>query len=177
MKHAQRCLPEPDESVSSANKYIQSVNPLLSLTDDKHSPNLDYTNCDLYNNLSSVDRSNISNGDDSNIINGDDSSLTDHNINCDTDSFSIIEDDEFNGIRNAILQQMTAVIIFQVMLHEIIMKHKASLCMYNDISHLVTEYTSSSSFNRYGKLKSQKSFLRSMQETHSTHGLHPKKSM
>jgi hypothetical protein len=95
----------------------------------------------------SVNGSNISNGDDSNIINGDDSSLTDHDINCDADSFSIIEDDEFNGIRNAILQQTTAVIKFQVMLHEIIMKHKASLC------HLITEYTWSPSFNRYAKLK------------------------
>ncbi len=35
MKHAQKCLPKPDVSVSSVNKYIQSVNPLLSLTDDK----------------------------------------------------------------------------------------------------------------------------------------------
>ena len=141
MKHAQKCLPKPDESVSSANEYIWSVNPLLYLTDDKHSPNINYTNCDLYDDLSSVNGSNISNGDDSNIINGDDSSLTDHDINCDADSFSIIEDDEFNGIRNAILQQTTTVIKFQVMLHEIIMKHKASLCMYNDICHLVTEYT------------------------------------
>ncbi len=141
MKHAQKCLPKPDESVSSANKYIWSVKPLLSLTDDKYSPNVDYTNCDLYDDLSSVDGSNISNGDDSNIINGDDSSLTDHNINCDADSFSIIEDDEFNGIQNAILQQTTAVIKFQVMLHEIIMKHKTSLCMYDDICHLLTEYT------------------------------------
>ncbi len=127
-----KCLPKLDESVSSANEYIQSVNLLLSLTDDKHSPNVDYTNCDLYDDLSSVNSSNVSNGDDSNI---------DHDINCDADSFSIIEDDEFNGIRNAILQQTTTVIKFQVMLHEIIMKHKASLCMYNDICHLVTEYT------------------------------------
>jgi hypothetical protein len=66
------------------------------------------------------------------------------------------------------------VIKFQVMLHEIIMKHKAGLCVYDDICHLVTEYTWSPSFNRYAKLKSQKSFLRSMQETHSTHELHPK---
>ena len=133
MKHAQKCLPKPDESVSSTNEYIWSVNPLLSLTDDKHSANIDYTNCDLYDNLSSVDGSNISNGDDSNIINGDDSSLTHHNINCDADSFSIIEDDEFKFIWNAILQRTTAVIKFQVMLHEIIMKLKASLCMYDDI--------------------------------------------
>ncbi len=126
MKHAQKCLPKPDESISSANEYIWSAIPLLSLTDDKHSPNVDYTNCDLYDDLSSVNGSNISNGDDSNIINGDDSSLTDHNINCDADSFSIIEGDDFNSIWNAIFQQMTAVIKFQFMLHEIIMKHKAS---------------------------------------------------
>ncbi len=56
MKHAQKCLPKPDESVSSANEYIWPVNPLLSLTNDKHSPNVDYTNCDLYEDLSSVDR-------------------------------------------------------------------------------------------------------------------------
>ncbi len=90
------CSKMSTQTGSSANKYIWSVNPLLSLTDDKHSPNVDYTNCDLYDNLSSVNGSNISNGDDSNIINGDDSSLTDHDINCDTDSFSIVEDHRNN---------------------------------------------------------------------------------
>ncbi len=36
---------------------------------------------------------------------------------------------------------------FQVMLHDLIMRHKASLQMFDDICHLVNEYTSSQDFS------------------------------
>ena len=41
---------------------------------------------------------------------------------------------------------------FQVMLLDIIYKHKASLKMYDDICELVNEYSSSSDFDRHAKL-------------------------
>ncbi len=52
---------------------------------------------------------------------------------------------------------------FQVMLHDLIMKHKASLQLFDDICNLVNEYTSSPDFLVNTKLQSRKSFLRSVE--------------
>ncbi len=62
---------------------------------------------------------------------------------------------------------------FQVMLHDLIMRHKASLQMFDDICHLVNEYTSSQEFSIHTKLQSWKSFLRYMEGSHQTHLLRP----
>jgi len=62
---------------------------------------------------------------------------------------------------------------FQVMLLDIIYKHKASLKMYDDICELVNEYSSSSDFDRHVELQSRISFLRSIEKTHHTQGLIP----
>lgn len=62
---------------------------------------------------------------------------------------------------------------FQVMLLDIIYKHKASLKMYDDICELVNDYSSSSDFDRHAKLQSRMSFLRSIEKTHCTQGLMP----
>jgi hypothetical protein len=59
------------------------------------------------------------------------------------------------------------------MLHDLIMRHKASLQMFDDICHLVNEYTSSQEFSIYTKTQSQKSFLRYMKGSHLTHLLWP----
>ncbi len=42
---------------------------------------------------------------------------------------------------------------FQVMLHDLIMKHKASLQMFDDICNLVNQYTSSPDFAVNTKLQ------------------------
>ena len=62
---------------------------------------------------------------------------------------------------------------FQVMLLDIIYKHKASLKMYDDICELVNEYSSSSDFDRHAKLQSRISFLGSIEKTHRTQELIP----
>jgi hypothetical protein len=62
---------------------------------------------------------------------------------------------------------------FQIMLHNLINKHKASLQMYDKICHLVNEYTSSPNFNHHSKLQSRKSFLKSIEEANQTHTLRP----
>ena len=62
---------------------------------------------------------------------------------------------------------------FQVMLLDIIYKHKASLKIYDDLCHLFYDYSSSSDFDRHARLQSRKSFLRSIEETHCTQGLRP----
>ncbi len=55
------------------------------------------------------------------------------------------------------------------MLHDLIMRHKASLQMFDDIYHLVNEYTSSQEFSIHTKLQYRKSFLRYMEGSHRTH--------
>jgi hypothetical protein len=62
---------------------------------------------------------------------------------------------------------------FQVMLLDIVYKHKASLKMYDDMCELVKNYSSSSDFDKHARLQSRKSFLRSIEETHCTQGLKP----
>jgi hypothetical protein len=53
------------------------------------------------------------------------------------------------------------------------MKHRDSLQIFDDICNLVNEYTASPDFSVMTKLPSQKSFLRSIEETYCTHGLRP----
>jgi hypothetical protein len=59
------------------------------------------------------------------------------------------------------------------MLHDLIMKHKASLQMFDDICNLVNEYTSSPEFLVNTKLQSQKSFLYSIKGPYCTWLLRP----
>ena len=63
---------------------------------------------------------------------------------------------------------------FQIQLHEIIMKHKASLGMFDDICNLVNEYASSPDFTINAKLMPRKSLIRSLEDTYNTTSLRPK---
>jgi hypothetical protein len=53
------------------------------------------------------------------------------------------------------------------------MRRKASLQMFDDICHMVNEYTLSQEFSIHTKLQSWKSFLRYMEGAHRTHLLRP----
>ena len=59
------------------------------------------------------------------------------------------------------------------MLHDLIMKHKASLQMFDNICNLVNEYTSSPDFLVNTKLQSRKSFLYSNKGSYCTCLLRP----
>jgi hypothetical protein len=59
------------------------------------------------------------------------------------------------------------------MLNDLIMKHKASLQMFDDICNLVNQYTSSPDFVVNTKLQSWKSFLRSVKGSYRTWLLRP----
>jgi hypothetical protein len=59
------------------------------------------------------------------------------------------------------------------MLHDLVMKHRASLQIFDEICNLVNEYTASPDFSVMTKLPSRESFLRSIEETYRTHGLRP----
>jgi len=54
-----------------------------------------------------------------------------------------------------------AVTKFEVMLHDLLLKHKASLLLYDEIIDLISIYISSPNFNRFDTLKSRKKLLRS----------------
>jgi hypothetical protein len=59
------------------------------------------------------------------------------------------------------------------MLHDLVMKHRASLQIFDEICNLVNEYSASPDFSVMTKLPSRKSFLRSIKETYRTHGRRP----
>jgi hypothetical protein len=59
------------------------------------------------------------------------------------------------------------------MLHDLIMKHKASLQMFDNICNLVNEYTSCPDFLVNTKLQSWKSFLHSVEGSYRTWLLRP----
>jgi hypothetical protein len=61
-----------------------------------------------------------------------------------------------------------AVTKFQVMLNDLLLKHKANLLLYDEIINLVSTYISSPDFNRYDKFKSRKSLLQSTEKALNT---------
>jgi hypothetical protein len=74
-------------------------------------------------------------------------------------------------ISHLLTQQTNASNWFQIMLHDLVMKHRASLQIFDDICNLVNEYTASLDFSVMTKLPSRKSFSRSIEEIYCTHGL------
>jgi hypothetical protein len=66
-----------------------------------------------------------------------------------------------------------AVTKFQVLLNDLLIKHKASLLLYDEICHLFKEYISSLNFDRFAKFKSRKSLLTSTQKTFNFKTLQP----
>ena len=66
-----------------------------------------------------------------------------------------------------------AVTKFQVLLNDLLIKHKASLLLYDEICHLFKEYISSPNFDRFAKFKSRRSLLTSTHKTLNSKALQP----
>jgi hypothetical protein len=148
-----------------------SLNPLLSLTTDNQSPNNDY-NFDLYEDQS-YDKSNRCYHEDYPSVDDDCSSQS---SNDSLDQYYLIHNgrlEESARLPDNASPRSDAQNRFQVMLHDLIMGHKASLQMFDDICHLVNEYTLSQEFSIHLKLQPWKSFLRYMEGSHQTHLLRP----
>jgi hypothetical protein len=149
-----------------------SLNPLLSLTTDNQSPNNDY-NCDLYDDQL-YGKSNFCNHEDYPLVDDDCSSQSsDDSLNQSYLMHNDTLEDPERYPGNA-SPQPDAQNRFQVMLHDLIMRHKASLQMFDDICHLVNEYTLSQDFSIHTKFQCWKSFFRYMEGSHRTHLLRPK---
>ena len=168
MKHIQHCQPKLTGSSLLDQDPIRLLNPLLSLTTDGHSPNID-CNCDLY-----IDQYR-------DYDYGEDKTSVDNNSNT-SGSKDILDNDKINenilqepfmSVNQTFPQQTNVTNRFQMMLHDLVMRHKASLQMFDDICNLVNNYTSSPDFSVMPKLQSQKTFLHSAKETYRTHGLRP----
>ena len=74
------------------------------------------------------------------------------------------DDSGFRPLRRKTL----AVTKFQVMLNDLLLKHKASLLLYDEIIELVSSYISSPSFNKFDKFKSRRSLLQSTEKSLNT---------
>jgi hypothetical protein len=148
-----------------------SLKPLLSLTTNNQSPDYVY-NCDLYDDQS-YSKSNFCNHEDYPLVDDDCSSQSsDDSLN----QYNLMHNDTLEDPKrypNNASPQSDAQNRFQVMLHDLIMRHKASLQMFDDICHLVNECTLSQDFSIHTKLQCQKSFLRYMEGSHRTHLLRP----
>jgi hypothetical protein len=66
-----------------------------------------------------------------------------------------------------------AVTIFQILLNDLLIKHKASLLLYDEICQLLKQYISSPNFDRFAKFKSRRSLLTSTQKTLNSKALQP----
>jgi hypothetical protein len=170
-KHICTCQHQSCLKSLSDNKRLMPLNPLLSLTTDNQSPNNDY-NCDLYDDQL-YGESNFCNHEDYPSVDDDCSSQSsDDSLN----QYYLMHNDTLEDPEcypdNA-SPQSNAQNRFQVMLHDLIMRHKAILQMFDDICHLVNEYTLSQDFSIHTKLQCRKSFLRYMEGSHQTHLLRP----
>jgi hypothetical protein len=111
---------------------------------DYQSPEIDY-DCNLYGDHSS-DQMNLEVNNDNSFTDGD-SIISSH--------YDFLEQyypinnhtqDKEDVVCNNYPQQPNVGNRFQVMLHDLTMKHKASLQMFDNICNLVNEYTSSPDF-------------------------------
>jgi hypothetical protein len=128
-------------------------------------PNIDY-NCNLYDDQYADDDYASSVNNDSYISHTDDI--------VDTDDINDNDFQEpFMSLNKPFFQQTNASNWFQIMLHDLVMKHRASLQIFDETCNLVNEYTASPDFSVMTKLPSRKSFLLSIKETYHTHGLRP----
>ena len=153
MKHIRHCQPKSTGSSALDHDGIRLQNPLLSLTTNAQSPNIDY-NCNLYDDQYADNDY----ADDQSSVNYD-SYISHTNDIFDTDNINDNNFQEpFMSLNKPSLQQTNASNWFQIMLHDLMMKHRASLQIFDDICNLVNEYTASPDFSVMTKLPSRSPF-------------------
>jgi hypothetical protein len=69
--------------------------------------------------------------------------------------------------------RMMAVTKFQMLLNDLLIKHKTRLLLYDEICQLFQQYISSPNFDRFAKFKSRRSLLTSTQKTLNSKALRP----
>ena len=89
------------------------------------------------------------------------------------DNREVMCDNDVDNSFHPLYRKTMAVTKFEIMLNDLLLKHKASLLLYDEIVALVNTYVSTPRFNSYDKIKSRKSLLRSTQKSLNTRGLRP----
>jgi hypothetical protein len=97
----------------------------------------------------------------------------DSDIGENKDNYDDTFDDDIDSSFCPLHRRTMAVTKFQVMLNDLLLKHKASLLLYDEIIDLVSSYISSPNFNILDKFKSRKSLLRLAQKSLNTSCLWP----
>jgi hypothetical protein len=149
MKHIQHCQPKSTGLSVFNHDRIRSQNPLLSLTTNAQSPNIDY-NCNLYDDQYGDDDY----ADVQCSVNYD-SYISHTNDLVDTDN---VNDNNFQepfiNVNKPSPKQTSASNQFQIMLHDLMMKHRANLQIFDYICNLGNEYTATVDFSVMTKLPS-----------------------
>ena len=81
-------------------------------------------------------------------------------------------DDEF-AFMPSNKEQVSVNNSLDIMLHDLLLKHKASLLLYDKISNLFNNYLTSPDFDRFTKHKTSKALIRSTQKSMNTECLQP----
>ena len=85
----------------------------------------------------------------------------------------MFDNDDIESSFRPLRRKTMAVTKFQVMLNDLLIKHKASLLLYDEIIDLISIYISSPDFNRFDKFKSRKTLLQSTQKSLNRSCLRP----
>jgi hypothetical protein len=85
---------------------------------------------------------------------------------------SIIATSDHSGTQNSWSRKNPANLHFEIMLFQLIMTHRASLAMFDNVCKLVDEYTSSPDFSVLSKLSRCKSVIRSLEYSLKTKQRH-----
>jgi hypothetical protein len=98
------------------------------------------------------------------------SSNNDSDINRDVNTEGQIDESSFHPSLQWRTMAMTK---FQLMLNDLLLKHNASLLLFDEICELFNGYLSSPHFDRFAKFKSRKSLLRSTEKSYDSASLKP----
>ena len=149
-KHIRSCRARLDANESPNETICSSKNPLLSCGEDNQVLNDPYDSYQLEDDVFSINEDSDDDNLDENVLDGDD----------DVKLVGVDDDIKEPNYQQHYKRRKTASVSkFQLMLIDIIYKHKASLRMYDDVCQLVNNYTSSSDFDRHARLQSRKAFL------------------
>jgi hypothetical protein len=153
----QRCIHKTHSTLSTQINWVECIRSKLhqipkfiaSLTTDAQSPNIVY-NYNLYDDqYGDDDYADVQSSDNY------DSNVSHTNEIGDTDNVNDNEFQEpFMNVNKPSPKQANASNRFQIMLHDFMMKHRASLQIFDDICNLVIEYTMSPDFSVMTKLPS-----------------------
>ena len=140
MKHIKTCQHNDQRDTPHGKQHLMSKNPLLSLTIEDQPYDNDY-HCGLYEDQSNVEMDH--NHNDNNIYHDDDDRSCQSSVSSVNQYYLInnFSEDDHEVFSNLQPSQFDAAHKFQVKLHNLIIMHRASLQMFDDICHLISNYT------------------------------------